>query len=172
MTDDSGKHEQGRQSEEEVNQFEKLASRAREIFEESSGRSREAFEAALDRAKREMVAAGEMSSEMGERLRAYVQRDLHATREELDEVLNKYRPEAERAGYGLLGLMHSVTEAMGGLLSGAASSMQRQLTYRTGEICGPGTLTCTGCGKSMKKQKTGHVPPCPGCAGTEFRRSY
>jgi isocitrate dehydrogenase len=160
------------QTSDNVRNFEKLASRAREIFEESTDRSRHAFDDALERAKQELVAAGEFSAELGENLRGYIERDFHATRDQLEGVVKRYRPEAERIGVGMLGLMQSVAEALGGLLNDAASSMQQHLTYHTGEICGPGTLTCSSCNKELKMQKAGHVPPCPACAATEFRRSY
>ena len=42
--------------------------------------------------------------------------------------------------------------------------------YNTGEICSAGTLSCVQCSKTMKLTKSSHIPPCPGCHGTEFYR--
>ena len=42
--------------------------------------------------------------------------------------------------------------------------------YHTGEVTGPGTLVCAECGKELHFHKAGHIPPCPGCRGTRYRR--
>ena len=42
--------------------------------------------------------------------------------------------------------------------------------YHTGEVTGPGTLVCAGCGKELHFHKAGRIPPCPKCHGTEYRR--
>ncbi len=170
MSNDSSAHD--RKTPDDVNRFEALATRTREIFEASSDKSRKAFDAALDTAQHEMIAAGELSAKLGDKLRGYIERDLQGTRQELETALKKFGTEAGHVGAGVLGLMQSLTREVGGLFADAASSMQNRLTYRTGEICGPGTLTCTACQKELTMRKTGHVPPCPACAATQFRRSY
>jgi ABC-type transporter Mla subunit MlaD len=43
-------------------------------------------------------------------------------------------------------------------------------TYRTGEVCNAGTLSCNECGKEVHFTKTSHIPPCAKCHGTEFYR--
>ena len=43
-------------------------------------------------------------------------------------------------------------------------------SFHTGEITGPGTLTCDNCGEKLHFYKTGKVPPCPKCRGTGFHR--
>ncbi len=43
-------------------------------------------------------------------------------------------------------------------------------TWKTGEITGIGSLVCTQCGKTLHFHKTGHIPPCPYCANTVFKR--
>jgi len=42
--------------------------------------------------------------------------------------------------------------------------------WRTGEITGIGTLVCKGCGEELHFHKTGHIPPCPKCHGSVFKR--
>jgi len=42
--------------------------------------------------------------------------------------------------------------------------------YHTGEITGPGTLCCDACGERLHFHRPGHIPPCPKCHGTVFRR--
>ena len=42
--------------------------------------------------------------------------------------------------------------------------------WHTGEIVGIGTLVCTGCGEELHFHATGHIPPCPKCHGSVFKR--
>ena len=42
--------------------------------------------------------------------------------------------------------------------------------YRTGEVTYGGTFECTGCNKHTVMTRSGHLPPCHNCMGTEFRR--
>ncbi len=42
--------------------------------------------------------------------------------------------------------------------------------WHTGEIVGIGSLTCMKCGEELHFHATGHVPPCPKCHGTKFKR--
>jgi hypothetical protein len=44
------------------------------------------------------------------------------------------------------------------------------ITFRTGDITSPGTLTCTGCGWKVRLTRTTMLPPCPQCAETTFRK--
>lgn len=44
--------------------------------------------------------------------------------------------------------------------------------YKTGEMTGIGVLTCAGCGHEIHFKKPGHIPPCPHCAGTHFKRGH
>ncbi len=43
--------------------------------------------------------------------------------------------------------------------------------YHTGEMSGPGTLTCDECGEKLHFYKAGKIPPCPKCHSTVFHRS-
>ena len=45
-----------------------------------------------------------------------------------------------------------------------------QPTYRTGDIAASGELECTSCGEHVLLQTSAHVPLCPKCRKTEFRR--
>jgi len=43
--------------------------------------------------------------------------------------------------------------------------------YHSGELTGPGTLTCCACSQTLNFKKTGHIPPCPKCHTTRFSRA-
>ena len=44
------------------------------------------------------------------------------------------------------------------------------ITFRTGDITSPGTLTCANCGWKVRLTRTTVLPPCPQCAETSFRK--
>lgn len=158
----------------EIEHFEKLAARARELFEQSVEKSRASLENALETAKKEMVTAGTFTAEKGEQLRKFLMRDLALAQDELESTVRSASQglDPERIGYGALGLMQSLAASAGEVFSDMAESLKAHRTYRTGEICGPGTLTCDNCGNRLTMSQTGHVPPCAKCKHTGFSRSY
>jgi len=50
------------------------------------------------------------------------------------------------------------------------SSRITEQTYHTGEIASGGTLECTACGAHVELTTPAHVPLCPSCRKSEFRR--
>lgn len=47
----------------------------------------------------------------------------------------------------------------------------RALTYRTGEMTHGGTFRCVDCETHLMLKQPGHLPPCPKCHKTAFRRA-
>jgi len=43
--------------------------------------------------------------------------------------------------------------------------------YKSGDITGPGTLTCDACGKLIAFKSTSQIPECPECKAKTFTRS-
>ena len=46
-----------------------------------------------------------------------------------------------------------------------------QMTFRTGDITSAGTLTCSGCGWTVRTARTAVLPPCPQCTETVYRKT-
>jgi len=46
-----------------------------------------------------------------------------------------------------------------------------QMTFHTGDITTAGTLTCSGCGWTIRTSRTTVLPPCPQCMETSFRKT-
>jgi hypothetical protein len=44
------------------------------------------------------------------------------------------------------------------------------ITFRTGDITSPGTLSCAGCGWKVRLTRTTVLPPCPQCTDTTFHK--
>ena len=45
------------------------------------------------------------------------------------------------------------------------------MTFRSGDITSAGTLTCAGCGWTVRTTRTTVLPPCPQCTETAFRKT-
>lgn len=55
-------------------------------------------------------------------------------------------------------------------LKGFEEDASRIGEWHTGEIAGLGTFECKQCGEVIHFHKPGHVPPCPKCHATKYRR--
>lgn len=170
MTEKQGNEEEQK----EVSLYEKLALRTRELIEEAGEKTAEAGEWALEKAKAEMITAGEFGREQGERFKAFLIRDLQATSENALKAGSTAQEmlEPHRVAAGIQSSLAKILETVGGALKEWGSKLESGLDYKTGEITSPGTLTCKKCESSIKMLKTGHIPPCQKCQGTDFRKSY
>ena len=157
-----------------VDGYEDLAQKTKEFLEQAEEKSEHAFENALEKAKQMLVDAGEFTKKEAEDLRDYLRRDLETTESDLrrwsEQAQKALNP--SRVGTGFLNLVSSLVDETSGVLGKLGEKVNDALTYHTGEITGPGTLTCTKCGKEMHRENSGHIPPCSGCKGTTFRKHY
>jgi len=151
--------------------YETMMQRARSLLERARGEGAPSVEQSIDQAKERAVALGELTAEEAERVGEYVRRDLkHA---------GDYLSRTGAALADWLCFDHDLLEAQ---LRDALSVMadRTRLEWQrlaeaaderhTGEIVGPGTLQCVACGETLRFQTAGHVPPCPRCHGSVFRR--
>jgi hypothetical protein len=114
--------------------------------------SREELNKAADYLKRDVEDAANYLNTSGKEMRDWLQIDLELIERGLAEKFNALvdhtreqllRLEIEADLYG---------------------------EWHTGEVTGLGTLECKSCGEQLHFHKPGHIPPCPKCHGTTFRR--
>ncbi|PIP03721.1 MAG: hypothetical protein COW18_09740 [Zetaproteobacteria bacterium CG12_big_fil_rev_8_21_14_0_65_54_13] len=155
-------------------QYDKLASKFKELYLAGKERGREPMSVALDEAREQLTALGEFSAEHGEELKQYLARDLDQTildaqhlGEEAKERLNP-----ARLGAGALSSLATALELTSNALHSLSVKTKNTLAYKTGEMTSAGTLICKACGQNIHLKGTGHVPPCPKCNGTLFNRGY
>ena len=157
-----------------LRQYDALAERFNKIYQAATERSREAMHAALDKAREELVAAKKFSAERGEELRKYLAKDMDIAvqvAQQLGETAKK-KLDPGRLEAGALASLASILEQTGKALLNWGAKAREALICKTGEITSSGTLTCLHCGEKLHFEKTGHIPPCPKCKGTEFSKSY
>ncbi len=154
--------------------YDRFAERARELFDAGQEKSKDAMEKAMENAREQLAAAEEFSAEQGEAFKKFMRRDLDQTAEEMRELGQeaKERLNPARLGAGALSSMAKLLEATGSALQNLSRKAEDALHFNTGEITAAGTLTCTKCGQKVQLKRSAHIPPCPGCHGTQFRKGY
>jgi len=155
-------------------QYDMLANKFDELYLAGKERGREAMTVALDKAHEQLAALGEFSAEQGEELKRYLARDLDQTISDAKHLGEEARVRLHpaRLGAGALSSLASVLELTGSALHTLSEKTKEKLTYKTGEMSSAGTLTCKKCGHQVQLKKTGHVPPCPECKGTQFSKGF
>jgi len=158
----------------EADQYDQLAARFRELFEQGAEKSAEFARAALEKAREQLTGAGAFSEEQGQKLKGFLERDIGRAGEFARSFSQeaKDRLEPSRIGVGALSSIASLMNVAGRALSSLSDMADQALSCHSGEITSAGTLTCAACGKEMHFKKTGRIPPCPSCHGTEFKKSY
>ena len=160
---------------EHVRGYERLLERTREFLGETSEELKPKLQQALDDAVEKATELGELTREEAETIGDYLKRDLQSAGEYLASDEAKELGDWLRFDIGLvedrildaLSLLADPTNVELALLAEQAQMAE----WHTGEITGPGTLVCTACGEKLHFHKPGHIPPCPKCAATVFRRS-
>jgi isocitrate dehydrogenase len=154
--------------------YDRYAERSRELFDAGQEKSKIAMERAMEAARTQFAAAGDFSAEQGQAFKKFLRRDLDQTAADMrglrDEAGERLSP--SRLGAGALSSMARLLEATGSALQHLSRKAEETLHFNTGEITAAGTLTCTRCGQSVQLKRSAHIPPCPSCHGTEFRKGY
>jgi hypothetical protein len=88
----------------------------------------------------------------------------HEHGEDAGRALRQWR---DRGGALLAEVLHALSEWSGRL----GDRLDSALVYRTGEATDGGAFSCVACGAGMRLKKPGHLPPCPRCHKTQFRRA-
>lgn len=162
------------QDEKHVHAYERMLERTREFLGEAGEELKPKLQHALDAAVEKATELGELTREEAEKIAEYLKRDLQSAGEylagdeakELKDWLRMDLDLIEARILDALSLLVDPTKVELTLLAEQA----RLAEWHTGEVTGPGTLTCVNCGKELHFRKPGHIPPCPKCKGTVFRR--
>jgi len=129
----------------------------------------------IEHARETAIEVGELTRDEAEKIAAYLERDMHDAADFLSETGKEFKDwgkfDLELIESRLLEMFANVADKTRLELDALAEQARRASMYHTGEVTGPGTLTCVSCGKDIHFHKTGHIPPCAECHGTEYRRT-
>lgn len=134
------------------------------------------LERGLEKAREAASDLGELSREDIDKVSSWLKRDLDAAGDWLGENTDEFRDtldfDMQLAESRLLEMFSSVADRTTLELKELEYQANLVGEWHTGEITGIGSLTCKGCGEVLHFHSTGHIPPCPKCHGTAFKRSF
>ena len=156
--------------------YEHMLGDAKHFITEARDKGQPVIKEALEAARQKVSDLGELTSEEIDKISDYVERDL------VDAARYMQEQERELADWLRLDLL-VIEEYLLDKFSTLADQTRIELdklandanTYgewHTGEIVSMGVFECTSCGEQIHFEKPGHVPPCPKCHGTVFKRLH
>lgn len=159
---------------EELAAYSRLREEVKRILEEARGTiNADTIRQAVDRAGRELRDAGGYAAGTVNRVLDALRKDLASTGEKMG---SRAEAASERAndlfeiwkdrGSSFLA---QTAKAVSDWLEGVGGKLERR-TYRAGEMTYGGVLECTACGERLELDQPAHLPECPKCGGSEFRR--
>lgn len=155
--------------------YDKILQEVHEALESARDNALPGLKDYIADAREKMVELGELSREEAEKVAGYVERDMKDAANYLlesgEQLSAWWRFDVQQIENRMLEMFTSVADQTKLELARLAQRATKVSLYHTGEVTGPGTLICTDCGKEIHFKKTGHIPPCSGCNGTQFQRA-
>lgn len=130
----------------------------------------------LDKAMQRASDLGELSREEAEKVGDYIKRDLEEAADFMTENGRQLKDwlqfDLEFAESKFAEMFAQVADKTRLELESLAERARRVGEWHTGEITGVGILQCKQCGEQLHFEKPGHIPPCPKCKGTVFKKYF
>ncbi|MDT8404473.1 zinc ribbon-containing protein [Sulfuriflexus sp.] len=158
-----------------VDAYNKMLERLHVAMDEVGHHARPDFREQLRQAAEKASELGELGREEAHEIAGYLQRDIHDAAQWLaengDELKFWLRFDIELVESRLFNAMNSVADKTRLELKKLEEQAGLTGEWKTGEISGIGTLVCKNCGELLHFHTSGHIPPCPKCHGTAFKRA-
>jgi len=155
--------------------YEQMLERARGFLERTRRETLPTLRQSIDEARERAVELGELTREEADHVGEYLHRDLEEaaaylsyTGKGLADWLHLDIAGIEARFYDSMSVMVDHTRLELDRLAAEARAADER---RTGQLTGPGALECSACGRHLHFHESGHIPPCPDCRGTVFRRA-
>jgi hypothetical protein len=162
-----------------VDAYHRMMERVKHRLEELEQAEQEALpqlRASIEHAAEKAVELGELTREEARQIGGYLKRDLEDAGQYLTTTGRDLRAwlrfDVELLEDRMLDFFQSGVDQsrLEFLAFKADEEGAEPLEYRSGEITGPGTLQCNGCGEPMVFHAPAAIVPCPTCGGTVFVR--
>lgn len=134
----------------------------------------------IEKAAEKASELGEMTKEEAEKIGGYIKRDLHEAGDYLSDYVAKNGPQLKNwikdelsfAEVEFAEMFANLADKTRLELDALAERARQVGVWRTGEITNVGVLYCQNCDEVLHFKKPGHIPPCPKCKGTEFKKVF
>lgn len=150
--------------------YNRMLERTREAMDKAGKGVREGVDTAMEKA----TELGELTREEAELVSIYVMRDLEDAAgfvgKEGQELRDWLKFDLDLVENSLLDIFAQMVDHTSDELIRLEIRASAFGEWKSGEVAGIGTLQCKSCGELLHFHKTGHIPPCPKCHGTTYRR--
>jgi hypothetical protein len=157
-----------------VEAYERMLERVHEAADSAEKKTLPWLREALDDARDKAVELEELSREEADKIARYVERDVKDAAGFIADSGQEFRDwlrfDMSLIQDRFLDMFAGMADQTSQALRDIAEQAREASAYHTGEITAPGVLECTECGELLHFEKTGHIPPCPKCKHTIFRR--
>lgn len=158
-----------------VHAYNRMMERVKETLGTAAGETGPKLRQAIDKAQDKAVELGELSREEAEKVGDYLRRDLSDAADFLagqkeSEFGEWLRFDIDLIEAEMLDLFLSVADQAKLDMLNFEESLAENEEYHAGQVTGPGTLICEGCGEHVQFHQAGVIPPCPKCGGKVYQR--
>jgi len=150
--------------------YDDILKKAHEFLEEAEKEYGPKIHYAIDAAKDKIADLEEYTVEEVEKIGEYLKRDLQDAARFSGELKDWLSFETTLIENHLLGAFSVMVDHTREQLNQFEAQARQFGEWRTGEITSFGTLICKSCGEVLHFHKSGHIPPCPKCQGSTWRR--
>ena len=158
-----------------IDAYNQMMARIKDSIESAEAHAVPTLQKAIDHAKQQAIHLGEITLEDAEEIGNYIKRDINDAAEYLMETSHEFSEwlmlDIDIIEQKVLELFLSVADKTRIELEQLSHPSCKISQYHTGEITGPGSLICEACGEKIHFTTTGHIPPCPKCKNTRFKRA-
>jgi hypothetical protein len=156
--------------------FKALRENVRHIWHNTEGKTFPGIKQAIQQAEEKASELSELGKEEWEKLSDYVKRDIQDAAEILaengEQLSNWLEFDSKFFESSFSDWVAQVADPTRLELEQLANTARMVGEWHTGEITGVGTLKCQSCGEILHFEDAGHIPPCPKCHHTVFKKEY
>ena len=128
----------------------------------------------VDRALDRLSELGDFTREEVDKIGDYLKRDIEDAANFMETNNKELKDWLRYDFYMIEGTLGDAFSRMVDETREALGNIEEEATrigeWHTGEIVGLGTFECISCGEVIHFHKPGHMPPCPKCHASKYRR--
>lgn len=156
--------------------YEHMLDTAKEFVVDAREHSGPVIKNALKEAREKVSDISELTTEEIDKLSSYIEKDLT---EAADFMQDQQKELADWLRLDVLLIEKFLLEKFSSLADRTRIELEQWSIdadangeWHTGEIISMGVLRCEACGEEIHFKKPGHIPPCPKCKATVYKRLH
>lgn len=163
-----------------LNAYHTMLDQMKEVWHQAEEKAIPTLSENIDRAAEKASELGELTKEEAEKLGSYIKHDLEEAGEYLSDYVAVNGPQLENwikdelyfAEVQFADMFANLADKTRLELDALAERARQVGVWNTGEITNVGVLYCQSCDEVLHFKKPGHIPPCPKCHGTKFKKVF